>query len=357
MSACTQFQPGVQLYKYTLQSYIGGGGFGSVWLAKDQAIDRDVAVKILDASQASIVDQLREAQIGNRMDHPNLVKVHYADVMPFNETSLVLIAMDYMANGSILQKVNSGNFIPLKEALGIIVDILRGLEYLHEQGIYHNDIKPKNILIGNNGENKLTDYGISAHSNGNHSVPATNSYKLHIAPEILNSNHINIQTDIYQVGLTAFRLINGIGSLRQKFNTLGEQNYYQTVQKSGIIKDKDYELHVPNNLRTLISKAVHITPNQRFQSSREMRRAIERLAYPGQWTYDPQGNFYGITGTHTYRFEEHPLSKSQCDFIAFKKNNLTGIERRISNFCKLKVKPVDALKLKKKFINHVIRGF
>jgi serine/threonine protein kinase len=356
MPSCINLNAGDQIYKYTLQSYIGGDGFGSVWLARDQTINKDIAVKILDATHASIADQLREAQIGNRMDHPNLVKVHYADVVPFNGTNLVLIAMDYISNGSVLQKVNAGNFVPIREAITILIDILRGLEYLHEQGIYHNDIKPQNILIGDNGENKLTDYGISAHANGHLPVQPSGAYKLHIAPEFLSSNQITIHTDIYQVGLTAFRLINGIGCIRQKFNTLGEQNYYSTVQQGTVVKDKDYELFVPSNLRTIINKAIHILPAQRYQSPLEMRRAFERLSYPGYWTCDTNGSLYGVTATHTYRFEEHSLSRGQSSFVAFKKNRQTGNERRIIDFCNSKLTRADAFKLKKKFINHVIRG-
>ncbi|WP_171208877.1 MULTISPECIES: protein kinase [unclassified Ruegeria] len=163
--------PGDNVYKHTLKSKLGGGNFGEVWLAHDDALDQDFAVKLLDPSTTSIHSELQEARVGHKMDHDNLVKVHGADVVNFKGKQVVTLSMDYLPNGSALGLVNSGNFIPLGDAVRIIIDTLRGLEYLHELDIYHNDIKPQNILLGENGEAKLTDYGISAQAKGGKPCP------------------------------------------------------------------------------------------------------------------------------------------------------------------------------------------
>lgn len=347
--------PGQIIYKYELQEFIGGGEFGDVWLAYDRTISRQVAVKILTRG-AEINERLQEARIGNQLDHANLVKVHYADVVKHGENKLVIIAMDYHEKGSILSKVNSGNFMPIPNVIRFMTDVLRGLEYLHELNLYHSDIKPSNILIGATNQGVLTDYGITCHSPSRQPVQPRNTYKLHMAPEVLSSCLINVQTDIYQVGLTAFRLLNGIGCINDKFNALGQDAYYQLVREGKVVQSNDYQLFVPRRLKAVINKATHVDPTSRYQSALEMRRAFERLSYPGYWTIDPCGNLIGHDGRNEYRFEEKALTTKSFEFNAFRKLKDSGRETKISAHSdkNLTRKELDALK--RKFMQFVVEG-
>ncbi|MAI62038.1 MAG: hypothetical protein CBB87_06050 [Micavibrio sp. TMED27] len=348
--------PNEQLYKFTLINRIGTGNFGEIWLAQDESINRQVAVKILDASQAAIDEHIQEAHRGNLMDHANLVKIHYADATTRKGTNLFLIAMDYQPNGSLIQGLNAGNFMPIKTVLPIISDVLRGLEFLHEQDLYHNDIKPKNILLGNNGEGILTDYGISVAGAGQAYVTPTGAYKLHTAPELIANNHINGQTDIYQVGLTMFRLLNGIGKLRDKLNSLGEAGYYQKVESGNLIQPKDYLPFIPRNLKSIITKATHVDPTQRFQTPLEMRRRLEGLNYVGDWTYTPNGNYMGHCVANEYRFEESRVGNGTYNFTAFKKNKSSQNERRMGVLCKQRATKQEVEKAKRDFMQKIVMG-
>lgn len=138
--------PGMTLYKYQLSSKIGAGSFGEVWLAHDLAVRREYAVKILQPG-VSVDERLREAQIGNRLEHNNLVYIHQADVVPVSEEHAVILAMDYLPDGSVENLANPAGYLPLPTVLRIARDILQGLEYLHARSFYHNDIKPGNILL------------------------------------------------------------------------------------------------------------------------------------------------------------------------------------------------------------------
>ncbi len=355
MQQRVQMNPGQTIYKYVLKKVIGGGGFGDVWLAHDQTISRDVAVKVL-AEGVAIDEHLQEARIGNHLNHANLVKMHYADVVQHNGTDLVIIAMDYHANGSILSKVNSSNFMPIPDAVHFMIDVLRGLEYLHEMNLYHNDIKPMNILIGEANQGVLTDYGITCHSPSGHPVQPKNAYKLHISPEVLNSNQINVQTDIYQVGMTAFRLLNGIGLIRNKLNALGQDNYYQLVKDGKVIQPTDYQPFVPRNLKSVIKKAVHVDPASRYQSAVEMRRALERLSYPGYWTTDSCGKFIGHNERYEYRFEERALMAKLFEFTAYKKIKNSSRETKVSAYFGKNITRVKTDNLKRKFMQWVVTG-
>jgi serine/threonine protein kinase len=355
MQQRVQISPGQTIYKYVLQQPIGGGGYGDVWLAHDRTISRDLAVKVL-AQGVTIDERLQEARIGNHLDHANLVKMHYADVVQHNGTDLVIIAMDYHANGSILTGVNSGNFMPIPDVIRFMADILRGLEYLHELNLYHNDIKPKNILIGDANQGVLTDYGITCHSPSGQPVQPRSAYKLHMAPEVLNSNQISVQTDIYQVGLTAFRLLNGIGHIRDKYNALGQGDYYQLVKDGKVVQANDYQPFVPRNFKTVINKAVHVDPASRYQSAVEMRRSLERLSYPGYWTTDPCGAFIGHNERYEYRFEERALTAKLFEFTAYKKLKDSGRETKISVHSDKNLTRKQADELKRKFMQWVVTG-
>lgn len=121
-----QLLPGVQLYKYTLRHRIGSGFFGDVWLAKDQAVDREYAIKILHPHQ-SIYQRFREARIGHALRHDNVVRVHQADMASLGKEKFVIIAMEYMPDGPITKLANPSDFLPLTDVIRLGKDILRGL--------------------------------------------------------------------------------------------------------------------------------------------------------------------------------------------------------------------------------------
>ncbi|GGE55855.1 serine/threonine-protein kinase [Actibacterium pelagium] len=347
---------GDRVYKHTLKLKLGGGNFGEVWLAHDEALDQDFAVKLLDPSKTSIHSELQEARVGHKMDHDNLVKVHGADVGQFKGSSVVTLSMDYLPKGSVLTLLNSGNFMPLGDAIRITIDTLRGLEYLHELDIYHNDIKPQNILLGENGEAKLTDYGISAQAQNGQSVAARASYVLHQAPEVTASGNINAQTDVYQVGLTLFRLLNGIGTLEAKHSSLGRAAFLDAATKGRLIGKADYQPYLPSMLIRVVKKAIHHDPTKRFQSALDMRRALEKLAYQGRWTTNAGGELIGCDSKHEYRFEATPKSRGKFDLTTFKTNKKSGRETKVGAFTKKNISESEKNDLQAAFMLKVVEG-
>ena len=344
-SAPPTFNPGDQLYKYQLVSKIGEGQYGQVWTARDQALNCEYAIKILKPG-VPVDQRLREAQIGHQLKHNNLVQIHQADVVSLGSTEhVVIVAMDYLPNGSIMRKVNPGNFCPLPETLQIAQDVLCGLDYLHANGFFHNDIKPENILIGPTGQAMLTDYGIAAVSADGKPVPAVGAYRLHMAPEVISGGQISALTDLFQVGLTLYRLANGVSSLRAKQSTLGWNDYYKAVNTGVLVKKNDFLAHTPAALRRVILRAIDPDPTKRFQSALEMRRALEKLSFPGYWTVSPTGRLIGVSGNHEYRFVKQVTAKNQVSCTSYKKNRASGNETKFTRFCgqKLTAKQADAL--------------
>lgn len=163
------------IYKFELEKRLGKGCFGEVWLAKDTHIDKEVALKILPSDFSSIVQQLEEAKNGKKVSHKNLLEIFYADVVKVSDgTFVTLIAQAYQKNGTIESHLNAQNFLPLPQLLKVLTDVLLGLEYLHNGGVIHNDIKPSNILLDEHGNGILADYGISSFSVDKSPVPPKN---------------------------------------------------------------------------------------------------------------------------------------------------------------------------------------
>lgn len=350
------FTVGDKIYKYTLLKPLGQGSFGSVWLAHDSHISRDVALKILEAKDVKFDDLLLEAQCGNCCEHHNLVKVHCADIISHKNISLVLIAMDYHKQGSILSCCNTNNFIALPDAIRYVIDILKGLSHLHTLGFYHNDIKPKNILIGDSKQALLTDYGITSQSTTGESVQPRNIYQPHIAPEMIGENQINIQTDIYQVGITAFRLLNDIDYAPRERSILGSSKYLELVKSGQLIKNSSYLEFIPSNLKTVINKAMSNDLDKRYKSACEMQRAFEKLKYRGYWTTDAQGEFIGHSDTYTYRCERQQLTPKTVAVTAYKKHKTSKIETKISQFSKKNIPIKEADILYKNLLKWVVEG-
>jgi eukaryotic-like serine/threonine-protein kinase len=347
-------KPGERIYKYHLIRNLDSGNFGQVWLADDISVDRNVAVKVLDSSMVPIAEQLIEAQIGNQLDHSNLVKVLYADVISFRGDKIVIIAMEYFINGSIIHKLNNRGFIPIHDAIRYLTDVLRGLEYLHGKNFLHGDIKPKNILIGFADEGLLTDYGISCSAPNLIPVPSKNAYMLHIAPETRQFNQISVQTDIYQLGMTAFRLLNGNLILKQIFENVGKDGYYDLIIKGKLITTEIFLPFIPRNLKSIINKATHVDPSKRFQSALEMRRALERLKYHGYWTCDSNGNFEGINGKNIFCTQIISKKEGQFDFLVVKKNSSTGRETNVKKFSRKNVSKIQLDSISKEFMQQVV---
>lgn len=327
---------GDNIYKYRLDRKLGQGSFGQVWLATDTTIDSQVALKVLPSEFRRVAQILEEARNGHKVNHNNLLTIYYADIVPTTTAgvAIVVIAQEYHEKGTIESELNSFNFLPLPRLIKILKDILLGLEYLHNGGIIHNDIKPGNILVDKYGNGILADYGISGVSNDGSAIAAKSAYIPHQAPESRTTHNIDIQTDIFQIGCTAYRLANSVSD----------------------ITFSNYQPYVPKRLVSIIKKALNDDRSKRYSSALEIRRDLEKLCFPGYWDSSSDGSLIGKGNKYDYQFEIIPKAVDLFDFNAYQINRGTSKRNKIRMHCCMNLSTKELQKYKTSFFEWVINN-
>jgi serine/threonine protein kinase len=203
--AATELLPGTSLGedgRYQLQRMLGTGGMASVWLAEDERLGRQVAVKVLADSLA--LDQgyvsrfAREARVAARLSHPNLVNVFDFSAAPPRP----YLAMEYVPGASLADLLH-GRARAAWDPESVFRQLIGALAHVHAAGIIHRDIKPGNVLVGRDGRTRLTDFGIARPSD---SERLTNTGLVigtarYIAPEIMRGEKPDERSDLYSCGV------------------------------------------------------------------------------------------------------------------------------------------------------------
>ena len=190
---------------YDLDKRLGSGAFGEVWLGDDRALGVKRAIKFVPPHKIkNPTNFYEEPQTLVALKHDNVTEITDAGRTPDGQ---LYIAMEYYPQGSISDKTKGG-IVPLIESIRLASDICRGLEYAHAQEFIHRDIKPANIIIDNNGHARLSDFGLATKVDLD-GTASPYGYIGHLAPEVITNDITDKRTDIYALGVTIYRLING----------------------------------------------------------------------------------------------------------------------------------------------------
>jgi serine/threonine protein kinase len=186
--------------RYRLERKIGSGGMADVWLAADEELDRDVAIKILHdrfAQDTEFVERFqREAQSAAGLQHPNVVGVFDRGV--FRDS--YFIAMEYVDGPSLKELVKGG--MGIQDSINFTRQILGAARFAHRKGIIHRDLKPQNVLIDHEGRARVADFGI-ARGGENSDITATGSVMgtaQYLSPEQAQGKETTPRSDIYSIG-------------------------------------------------------------------------------------------------------------------------------------------------------------
>jgi eukaryotic-like serine/threonine-protein kinase len=274
--------------RYHVLERIGGGGMGEVFRAWDYRLDRQVALKLpLEASRRSreLLDRFQiEVEAVERLNHENLCKLLDHDVghlPPF-------LTMEYLEGGSLEERVGAYRESEAAEALGLVRTLAMGLEHAHRHGVVHRDIKPTNVLFGNDGRPRIADFGLALLTDRPLDARITEVHQvlgslLYMSPEQVEGvrGSIDRPTDIYSLGILMFRLLTGEFPYQ---NPLEDQN------RSAIIQEiRDGLTVVPSSRRGdldaridgIFRKATEREPSRRYHSMNAMADDLgESLGFP-----------------------------------------------------------------------------
>ena len=267
--------------RYELGAMIGTGGMADVYLAQDVRLNRQVAIKILRSDLArdpSFVTRFnKEALSVAALNHPGIVSVYDSGKEDSPSGAMPYIVMEYVEGKTLRELVNKGERFALNRAVEITEGILIALQYSHKNGIIHRDIKPGNIMITDNGDVKVMDFGI-ARALADTGATMTSTWNIvgtaqYLSPEQATGTQADARSDLYSVGCLLYELLAG----RPPFT--GDTPVaiaYQHVS-APLIPITELQESLDPALNAFFSIALAKDANERYQSANAMLKDLRKL--------------------------------------------------------------------------------
>jgi serine/threonine protein kinase len=261
--------------RYRLEGRLGFGGMSTVHQALDLRLERQVAVKLLAehlAEDPTFVSRFqREAQAAARLVHPNIVQVF--DSGQDERTGKYFIVMEYIEGRSCAEILRDDGWVEVEEAIAIVEQACEGLYYAHRNGVVHRDVKPGNLLRAREGDVKLADFGIAKATEQSSitqvgSVLGTAAY---LAPEQARGEEAGPSADLYALGVVTYQMISG--RLPYEATSLTELALKQQQEEPATLDT--LVAAVGPELADAVAIALALDPRDRYQTAREMGRALQ----------------------------------------------------------------------------------
>ncbi|MGE4757186.1 serine/threonine-protein kinase [Yersinia enterocolitica] len=247
---------------FTYGDEIGQEGQNSrVYLANDDHLNQQIVIKEILKSSVNSDEYFREARLLYVSTHPNVVQINFAA----QDDDNIYISMPYYSNGSVSSRMLKEP-LTAREVIRYSLHFLNGLHHIHTKGLMHFDIKPNNLMLSDRDEALLADFGLSEHTDLNQRAAPQLQYAIHIAPEYFSENSFGYTYDIYQAGLTIYRMAVGHQAFESERTELFARMNVQNDICSGLFPRKIYEPHIPKPLQNVIKKCLEIDPANRYQT-------------------------------------------------------------------------------------------
>src|SRR3981081_606087 len=279
--------PRTKLGSYEIVSPLGAGGMGEVYRARDESLNRDVAIKVLPKALASDPDRLRrfeqEARAAAALNHPNTLAVY-----GFNTTEehAPYLITELLEGQTLRERLQQGQ-IPVRKAVEFALQTARGLAAAHDRGIVHRDLKPENLFLTRDGVVKILDFGLAKRI-----VPETGASQTSVAtvsvsepgvvlgtvgymsPEQVRGQVIDHRSDIFSLGAVLYEILSGNRAFQRE---------HSHDTKRAILKQEPSELSITSgDLQPALGRIVHRCLEkdaaERFQSARDLAFNLELLS-------------------------------------------------------------------------------
>ncbi|MDR0706208.1 MAG: serine/threonine protein kinase [Planctomycetaceae bacterium] len=272
---------GTMLGHFVINSFIGGGGMGRVYLATDTALDRKVAVKVLPRQRANDLGTaarfMNEAKSAARLNHEHIAQVYFAG----EQSGIPYIAFEYVEGTNVRSMVDDYDAFPLPQALNYLIQISHALAHAANHGVVHRDVKPSNILITREGRVKLIDMGLARLLDPPESQEDLTASGVtlgtfdYISPEqARDPRSADIRSDIYSLGCTFFFMLSGRPPFPEG-TVLQKLLQHQGDEPPDI---RAFQPNIPTEVALLIQKMMAKDPRQRFQTPAALIESLVNVA-------------------------------------------------------------------------------
>jgi WD40 repeat protein/serine/threonine protein kinase len=267
-----------QVTGYEILGELGRGGMGVVYRARQVALDRLVALKMILAGSLAgreDLDRFRlEAEAAARLQHPNLVQIYEIG----EQEGRPFFSLEFMAGGSLEDKLQ-GKPLPARQAAELIETLARAMHYAHQRGIIHRDLKPGNVLLTADGTPKITDFGLAKRldrEGGGHTqtgdILGTPAY---MAPEQASGRirEVGPATDIYALGTILYEMLTA----RPQFLSESVMEVLEQVRQQDPVPPSRLQPRVPRDLETICLKCLEKEPRKRYASGEALADDLRRF--------------------------------------------------------------------------------
>ena len=272
---------GQDLGRYHIIEKLGEGGMAVVYKAYDTRLECEVAVKVIRTDQLApaILDRAlkrfeREAKAVAKLNHPNIVKV-----TDFGEhEGSPFLVMPFLSGGTFKSLIKDKGAIPWQDAVKLILPMVEAISYAHNHDVIHRDVKPSNLLLTDQGQPMLTDFGVAKvleedatqDLTGTSATVGTPEY---MAPEQVTSKSVDLRVDVYSLGVVFYELVTG----RRPFEADTPMAVIVKHASEPLPRPSQFVKNLPENVEYFIIKALAKKPENHYQTADEMRKALEGL--------------------------------------------------------------------------------
>ena len=262
--------------RYRVTKPLGSGGMAEVYLAHDDVLDRDVALKVMSgryASDEEFVERFkREAQSAAALSHPNIVSIFDRGE---SEDGTYYIAMEYLSGGTLKDRILTRGALPARTSAAVALQIAEALKAAHERGVIHRDIKPHNILITDSGDVKVTDFGIARAASSSTmtktgSILGTAHY---ISPEQAMGEPVGPSSDLYSLGVVLYEMLTG----ELPYDADTPLGIAMKHVNGHLRQPKEIDPSIPDGINAITCRLLAKEPLDRYATDDELIEDLERV--------------------------------------------------------------------------------